>query len=373
MAAAGLGSEVDRVNRKTPSIAVVEVEALKDGDLAPETLLWPYVLERRPVVLRGLARNWECCRAWKIGGVAAITKRAGSIPCRAFVSNTGHYHLDGTWNPRTVLTCSMARETTISGFFRGLVISPEEEPCRRKRCRMTDGTHIVDHLESRIPVGQDIVAECSSWPSAYCLDENFHRGRKDKDLDGHCEIHPLARDVPVLPFRCPKGGEESVALIPEKYHNGKISETPPSYSFLRRHKSTQLFLSRGPTHTQLHRDPFDNVYVVASGGDRVWTVCHPDHAPWLTASAEHDEDEDEDDAPISAVCQPGLGIWGACAETTKCIRFSSIALSPGDGLFLPAGWWHSVKALPPYSAAVNWYFAAPDKTTGEAQSTHSSE
>lgn len=58
------------------------------------------------------------------------------------------------------------------------------------------------------------------------------------------------------------------------------------------------------------------------------------------------------------------------------MRFVSVTLRAGDGLFLPARWWHRVEGLTPVSAAVNWYFEPPTSApasglasaTGGAQS-----
>lgn len=60
---------------------------------------------RSPVGLPGLGTTWPCC-LWTPHSLSRGP--AGNHPVRAFVSEHGRFHLDGTWNPRTVLTCSMA-------------------------------------------------------------------------------------------------------------------------------------------------------------------------------------------------------------------------------------------------------------------------
>lgn len=266
---------------------------------------------RVPVILRGVGKGWRCCTEWTPKTLAA---RAREVPIRSFVSASGYFHLDGSWNPRTVLTCSMAQETTIGAFFSSMDDPGAEE-----------------------------------WPSRYALDET---------LKGS---HPLATDLPAVPL-------------------GGTSGTSGTGSG--GHVSTQLFLSLGPTATQLHRDPFDNVYVVACGGARTWSVCEPiSNSAALCVGG--------DATAVSAAVQPkpasfvalggggGAGAGGAegggaggggsggvfrkwagahgsGVERACAVVFSRIVLEPGDGLFLPAGWWHLVEAQGPHSAAVNW-------------------
>jgi len=162
--------------------------------------------QRRPAVLRGLGRTFDACVEWNR---ATIAERAGHMPIRVFVSPKGQYHLDGTWHPRTVLTCSMSSDSTIGDL-------------------MADGENESDGGGGAGDGG-------GGWFSRYALDEAF-----DKN-------HPLSSDLPSLP-------------VPA------AAEFPPAVQ-------RQLFLANGPTQTQLHRDPFDNVYVCCEG-ERRWTFCH---------------------------------------------------------------------------------------------------
>jgi hypothetical protein len=61
--------------------------------------------ERKPVGLPSLGKSWPCCK-WTPQSLTRGPAR--DHPVRAFVSEQGRFHLDGTWNPRTVFTCSMA-------------------------------------------------------------------------------------------------------------------------------------------------------------------------------------------------------------------------------------------------------------------------
>ena len=350
--------EVEVVNEATPPVEEI-IYASPEGSaeefpLAQETLIRAFIDQKRPVVLRRYALSWRCCKEWRSKG--DIVRRAGEVPVRAFLSRTGNFHLDGSWNPRTVLTCSMACETSITGLFRGMRSDEEDNEEDEDE---EDEVEEDDDRDGKAALGRrakkrrrqqndDYVSSgedegCRGWDHAYALDETFHRGRGDAagtdgggGGGGHVgpagEMHPLARDVPRLPLAGDATGARRL-----------------------RHVSTQLFLSRGTTQTQLHRDPFDNFYVVAGGGARMWSIAHPAHAPWLVADPTS-EDTDHENHEVSAAAQPALGIWGPKPDSAKRVRFSSITLAVGDALFLPSGWWHSVKAFPPYSAAVNWYF-----------------
>ena len=38
------------------------------------------------------------------------------------------------------------------------------------------------------------------------------------------------------------------------------------------------------------------------------------------------------------------------------VEFAEVGLQPGDAIFVPAGWWHTVAGEGDTSMAVNWYF-----------------
>lgn len=249
-----------------------------DGTSVTEKILHEHIVRmRQPLILRGFASTWEACRQWTTG--AAVNKRGGAAKIRMFFANKkGEFHLDGTCNPRTILTCSMSADADIATFVRN----------------------------------ED------SWPSLYALDETFGEG------------HPLFPDLP--------------------------SEPIPFRSLLGRHVNTQLFISSGYTRTQLHRDPFDNVYVVAAG-TRKWSVCSNAHDGFLVG---------EDPEIISAVNQPHRmddGTWRWDASETDVAKnaasLTEVTLEAGDAFFLPKGWWHLVQAEAPHSVAVNFYFEPP--------------
>jgi hypothetical protein len=343
-------------------------------------------VSRNPYVIRGLADDWGC-RVWT---PEELARRAGDQSIRSFVSNSGSFHLDGTWHPRTILTCAASGETTINELFFG---------------RKTEGGQSpgVDQEASR--------SDDEQWPSEYALDEHW------LDSPGH----PLAGDVPL------RGAADASSSA-----QAMLSQSSASNSFngFGAYVNSQLFLSRGRTSTQLHRDPFDNCYVVAAGTRR-WTICHPDNTPWLVrttkcgdgsrgecgsagdgGSSESGRGDDglnimDDDAragigedAVSAAFQPissskrdaasrdasrhdlcaahvdgsdgvsgvhdiSFDEWSGGGSMGKIdpqlserrrVRFLEVELRAGDALFLPARWWHMVEAVAPWSTAVNWYF-----------------
>ncbi|KAH8094381.1 phytanoyl-CoA dioxygenase [Aureococcus anophagefferens] len=78
----------------------------------------------------------------------------------------------------------------------------------------------------------------------------------------------------------------------------------------RRRRSRQLFVSRGATTTQVHRDAYDNVYVCLRGERR---LAHADHGPYVERS-------------------PGSVSAAADGALRRRVAFGEVALAPGDAL-----------------------------------------
>lgn len=70
-----------------------------------------------PIVLRGLAERW--LPETKIADINSLSEKgpAGNVEVRSFVSEQGRFHLDGTWHPRTVMTCSMSSTLPLRDCF----------------------------------------------------------------------------------------------------------------------------------------------------------------------------------------------------------------------------------------------------------------
>ena len=96
---------------------------------------------------------------------------------------------------------------------------------------------------------------------------------------------------------------------------------------------------------QLQRDAFDHVYLCVAG--RIsWTVAHPAHP------LEHESGSVSADESVQL---PARG------ESNCPIAFASVALEPGDVLFIPRGWWHEVDAEgiteDGVSCSIRWCFS----------------
>ena len=126
--------------------------------------------------------------------------------------------------------------------------------------------------------------------------------------------------------------------------------------------SSSVWLGTEPTYTPLHRDPNPNLFCQLSGrkcmrllppllGDRLFFEVQVklrkqgNSRIRTTEMMEGEEREVLHDA-----------IWGDGALPSE---LHHLELSPGDALFIPDGWWHSVKSTETageLNGSVNWWF-----------------
>ncbi|KAF2861071.1 Clavaminate synthase-like protein [Piedraia hortae CBS 480.64] len=118
--------------------------------------------------------------------------------------------------------------------------------------------------------------------------------------------------------------------------------------------STSLWLGRAPTYTPLHRDPNHNLFVQIAGQKKV-RLCTPDSGRELfervkggkgTLRTEEDMMVGEQTEELEQI------VWGQDNEI-----FLEAKLNPGDGLFIPLAWWHSIRSVREgMIGSVNWWF-----------------
>lgn len=149
--------------------------------------------------------------------------------------------------------------------------------------------------------------------------------------------------------------------------------------------SSSLWLGRSPTYTPLHRDPNPNLLIQLAGVKKI-RLFRPDigdaifeHAQRLVDHAQHGA------CSYSRSCSPETPstrspsfrgeemmsgverkilhdlVWSASSNDTEnevVLRHAQDAtLNRGQALFIPKGWWHSVKGVGDgVTASANWWF-----------------
>lgn len=132
---------------------------------------------------------------------------------------------------------------------------------------------------------------------------------------------------------------------------------------------TSLWLGVAPTFTPLHRDPNPNLFVQLAGRKKV-RLLRPEHGDvlygqtgrMLESAGErrlqggdgHFRGEEMMAGRERKVMEQC--IWGQ-GEVNGIEEGWEADLGAGDGLFIPTGWWHSLKGIGDgVTASVNWWF-----------------
>jgi hypothetical protein len=101
-----------------------------------------------------------------------------------------------------------------------------------------------------------------------------------------------------------------------------------------------------------HFDLFENIACVV-GGRRRFTLFPPEQASNLYLGP---VDFTPSGVPVSMVSllEPDLARFPRFAEALR--HAQSAELGPGDGLYIPYGWWHHVQSLTPFNVLVNYWW-----------------
>jgi len=122
---------------------------------------------------------------------------------------------------------------------------------------------------------------------------------------------------------------------------------------------TNIWLGTPPTYTPLHKDPNPNLFVQLAS-NKIVRLFRPD----VGASIFHDvrrkigsqaspvfRGEEMMQGPERELLE--AAVWDCAADTNGF----EVVVKPGDALFIPQGWWHSVKSVNlDVTASVNWWF-----------------
>lgn len=101
---------------------------------------------------------------------------------------------------------------------------------------------------------------------------------------------------------------------------------------------TQLFVSHSGATSPLHFDQYANLFLQLRGHKRV-TVAPPEFAEFAKPHAAH--------SPLDS--------YARAPDATGPARVPAI-LGPGDCLFIPPFWWHSVETLDDDCVSMNFWF-----------------
>jgi hypothetical protein len=121
-----------------------------------------------------------------------------------------------------------------------------------------------------------------------------------------------------------------------------------------------IWIGIPPTYTPLHKDPNPNLFVQLASSKRVrlfkpnigLSIFRDVQLRIGGSSPSTFRGEEMMDGPERDVLEDV--VWGEHSENRE--GFEAV-VSPGDALFIPKGWWHSIKSMgPDITASVNWWF-----------------
>jgi len=115
--------------------------------------------------------------------------------------------------------------------------------------------------------------------------------------------------------------------------------------------ATSLWLGRAPTYTPLHRDPNPNLFVQLAGKKEV-RLMPPQDGRKLFERVQAELNGSRSTAFRGEEMMHGReremleeAVWGSGNVDLDHDTLQHCELEAGDGLFIPKGWWHSIKSV----------------------------
>ena len=116
--------------------------------------------------------------------------------------------------------------------------------------------------------------------------------------------------------------------------------------------NTNIWLGVAPTYTPLHRDPNPNLFIQLAGR-KIVRLLPPEAGQEVFLAVQAALGRDASAVFRGNEMMQGEEkimledmIWGGChAVEGSAFPGYEAALSSGDGLFIPTGWWHSIKGI----------------------------
>ncbi|KAH8887652.1 Clavaminate synthase-like protein [Thozetella sp. PMI_491] len=124
---------------------------------------------------------------------------------------------------------------------------------------------------------------------------------------------------------------------------------------------SSIWLGLEPTYTPLHKDPNPNVFCQLSGS-KVIRIIPPGKGAQVFREAQQKAGSNSFSPLLSAEMMTGVQrdiLHQAVWEQGTSADILEATLGPGDAMFIPKGWWHSVKSLGGQgrvNGSVNWWF-----------------